>query len=230
MSIVENYKKAVGSVPEGVRLLAVSKNKPIEDILEVYNAGQRDFAENKIQELREKMDKLPKDISWHFIGILQTNKVKYLDENVETVQSLDRVALLKELEKNASKKGYTQTCLFEINIGREESKGGMLIEELDKMIEETEKCKNIMVKGIMAVIPKCDESNQREYFRRIREIFEDLKKKEYKNIKMEILSMGMSGDYLTAIEEGSNMVRLGRTIFGERIYPKKQIEKVKYGI
>lgn len=215
-NLKERYMMIKSQIPEDVTLLAVSKTKPIEDIEAVYDLGHRDFAENKIQELKDKMNLLPKDIRWHFIGNLQTNKVKYLDERVELVQSLDRISLLEALDKNARKKGYIQKVLLEINIGREESKGGVLLDDLAQLVVACKEKENICVLGIMSVIPKGDETYQRKYFSELSKIFNRLKKEESDNFKMEILSMGMSNDFKIAIENGSNMVRVGRSIFGER--------------
>lgn len=164
---------------------------------------------------------MPNDVIWHFIGSLQTNKVKYLDERISLVHSLDRVKLLDELDKNAKKKGYIQKALIEVNIGREETKGGVLLENLDELVSKIKEKENILVLGIMAVIPKCEKEEQNKYFNDLFTLFQELKTKESQNFKMEILSMGMSGDYKVAIENGSTMVRLGRTIFGERDYSQK---------
>lgn len=220
-SVEERYRILKDSLPKDVKLIAVSKTWPVEDIKEVFDLGQRVFGENKIQELREKIEQLPSDIEWHFIGNLQTNKVKYLDERVALVQSLDRISLLNELDKNAKKKNYIQKVLLEINIGREESKGGILIENLNDLIKEAKLKENICVMGLMAVIPKTSADEQDKYFKQMKEIFDELKQKETHNFKMEILSMGMSGDYESAIKNGSNMIRLGKSIFGERKYPPK---------
>ena len=185
-------------------------------ILEAYNVGQRDFGENKVQELIEKEESLPKDIRWHLIGKLQTNKVKYLVGKVYLIHSLSSIKLLDKIESEFSKKDTIANVLIQINIGREESKSGVLEEDLNTLIEAIELCNYVKVKGIMVIIPKGNDESNRFYFKKSKEIFEYLKNKKYKNIKMEILSMGMSNDYKVAIEEGSNMIRIGTGIFGAR--------------
>lgn len=217
----EKLKNIRQSLKDGVSLIAVSKTKPMEMIKEAYDLGQRDFGENKVQELREKIELLPSDIRWHLIGALQRNKVKYLDERTYLIHSVDRIDLLKEISKNGDKKGYIPNILLEINIGREENKAGVLEEDLKALVEEAKRTKNVNVRGLMTVLPICDEAEQRVYFKKMKGIFDDLKKEEEENFKMEILSMGMSGDYMMAMEEGANMVRIGSKIFGERDYSKK---------
>jgi pyridoxal phosphate enzyme (YggS family) len=197
-------------------LLAVSKTKPIEDMMEAYALGIRNFGENKVQELISKKDSLPSDINWHFIGKLQTNKVKYLVNNVSLIHSLSSIKLLEKIESEYSKANSIANVLIQINIGREESKSGILEEELELVIDAIEKCKNVKVKGIMVIIPKGNEESNRYYFRKTKEIFNNLKEKKYNNISMNILSMGMTNDYKIAIEEGSNLIRVGSGIFGLR--------------
>lgn len=220
MSISENYTKLKSELSDQIELISVSKTRTIEEIKEAYEIGARNFGENKVQELIDKYDKLPKDIKWHLIGHLQRNKVKYLVGKVALIQSLDSIRLLEEIEKQYEKHSMCVNTLIQINIGREESKTGILLENLDELINAVEKCKNVKVKGIMVTIPKGDEDSCRFYFEKTREIFDDLKKKSYNNISMEILSMGMSGDYKTAIAAGSNMIRIGEGIFGKRNYNK----------
>ncbi len=197
-------------------MLAVSKTKPIEDMMEAYALGIRNFGENKVQELISKKDSLPSDINWHFIGKLQTNKVKYLVNNVSLIHSLSSIKLLEKIESEYSKANSIANVLIQINIGREESKSGILEEELELVIDAIEKCKNVKVKGIMVIIPKGNEESNRYYFRKTKEIFNNLKEKKYNNISMNILSMGMTNDYKIAIEEGSNLIRVGSGIFGLR--------------
>lgn len=169
-----------------------------------------------MQELISKKDSLPSDINWHFIGKLQTNKVKYLVNNVSLIHSLSSIKLLEKIESEYSKANSIANVLIQINIGREESKSGILEEELDLIIDTIEKCKNVKVKGIMVIIPKGNEESNRHYFRKTKEIFNNLKEKKYNNISMNILSMGMTNDYKIAIEEGSNLIRVGSGIFGSR--------------
>lgn len=220
MSIKDNIEALEKEIPNGVKLLAVSKTKPLSDLEEAYEAGIREFGENKVQELVAKEEEFHKDVKWHFIGGLQTNKVKYLVGKVCLIHSLSSIKLLKQIEKEFGKKNEIANVLIEINIGREESKGGILEEELEDMLSEIEKCSFVRVKGIMVIIPKGDSDSNRAYFKRTKEIFESLKNREFKNIKMEILSMGMTHDYKIAIEEGSTIVRVGTSIFGERNYNK----------
>ncbi|MBW6410915.1 YggS family pyridoxal phosphate-dependent enzyme [Clostridium weizhouense] len=218
MSIKENINKLRFEIPEGVDLLAVSKTKPIEDLEEAYQAGIRDFGENKVQELLSKEEEFHKDVRWHLIGKLQTNKVKYLVDKVYLIHSLSSLKLLKEVERVFRNADKIANTLIQINIGREESKSGILEEELFDLINEVEKCNHVFVKGIMVIIPKGNDEDNRKYFRRTKKIFDDLKQKDYKNIKMEILSMGMTHDFKVAIEEGSTLVRVGQGVFGERDY------------
>lgn len=218
MDIKNNIKSLRSNIPNEVTLLAVSKTKPLNELEEAYNAGIRDFGENKVQELKDKFENFHKDVRWHFIGNLQTNKVKYLVGKTFLIHSLSSIKLLEVIEKEFGKKNIIADTLIQINIGREESKGGLLEEDLDTLIEAIEKCKFVKVKGIMAVIPKGNEESNRYYFKKVRDIFDSLKSKEFKNIKMEILSMGMTHDYHIAIEEGSNFIRIGEGIFGKRNY------------
>ena len=218
MGIKENLEKVEKQIPANVKLLAVSKTKPIEALEEAYQCGIRDFGENKVQELLKKEEIFHKDVRWHLIGHLQTNKVKYLVDKVYLLHSLDSVKLLKELERVYKKNNKIINTLIEINIGREESKTGIFEENLEDFIEEIEKCSNVLVKGLMVIIPKGDEETNRMYFKKTKSIFDRLKTKNYKNISMDILSMGMTNDYKTAIEEGSTLVRVGTGIFGERDY------------
>lgn len=222
MDICNNYKNIKESIPQMVKLISVSKTRPIEDLMEVYNAGARDFGENKAQELRDKFDYMPKDIRWHFIGHLQKNKVKYLVDRVDLIHSLDSIPLLLEIEKQFGSKNKVANVLIEINIGREESKTGIFVEEVDELLTEVEKCSFVKVKGIMVIIPKGDENSCRKYFKEAKGIWCNLKNKKYKNVEMEELSMGMTNDYKLAIDEGSTIVRIGEGIFGKRNYNKSE--------
>ena len=216
MEIMTRINKVKEKIPENVILVAVSKTKPIEDIKEAYNLGILDFGENKVQELIEKEEALPKDIRWHFIGKLQTNKVKYLVGKTFLIHSLDSTRLLEKIEKEYSKKNLIANVLIQINIGREESKSGIFEEELNLIINNIEECNFVKVKGIMAIIPKGNDEENKYYFKKMKIIFESLKKNKYKNITMDYLSLGMSNDYEIAIEEGSTLVRIGEGIFGKR--------------
>ncbi len=216
MSIEENLKEIKKSIPKDVTLVAVSKTKPIEDIELAYKLGQKDFGENKVQELIYKEEILPKDIRWHFIGNLQTNKVKYLVGKVYLIHSLSSMKLLKKIEDEFSKKNSVANLLIQINIGKENSKGGIFVEDLNDIITEVEKCNNVKVKGLMAVIPKGNIEENRFYFKQMKSIFDNISTGVYKNISMEVLSMGMTNDFEIALEEGTNLVRIGEGIFGKR--------------
>jgi len=222
LSIKENLNKIEEDLRKSnVTLVAVSKTKSIKDIQKVYDLGIRDFGENKVQEFISKEPSLPEDIRWHFIGHLQRNKVKYIVGKVELIHSLDSVRLLQELEKQYKAKELTAKVLIQINIGREENKTGIYLEDLEGLIESCELCTNVKVRGLMCVIPIGDEKSCRSYFQKMRHIFENLKNKKFKNISMDILSMGMTHDYALAIEEGATLVRIGEGIFGKRNYNNK---------
>lgn len=223
LSISENYLKLKEQLSEGVTLISVSKTRSVEEIKTVYELGERDFGENKVQELIDKYEKLPKDIKWHLIGHLQRNKVKYLVGKVHLIHSLDSIRLLEQIEKEFGKQQQIANALIQINIGREESKTGILLEDLKELLEASEKCNNVKIKGIMVTIPKGDQESCRYYFDKTKEIFDNLKSKSYKNISMEILSMGMTGDYKVAMKSGSNMIRIGEGVFGKRNYVNNDV-------
>jgi len=220
LSIAENYIDILNEIPKNVSLIAVSKTRAVEEILEVYNAGAREFGENKVQELCNKYEELPKDIKWHLIGHLQRNKVKYLVDKIHLIHSLDSIKLLEEIEKQFSSKGKVANALIQINIGKEDSKTGVYIDELQTLIDACEKCTAVKIKGLMATIPIGNEESCRFYFKEMKKVYEKLRENTYNNISMEILSIGMTGDYAIAIEEGSNMVRIGEGVFGKRNYNK----------
>ncbi|WP_050607649.1 YggS family pyridoxal phosphate-dependent enzyme [Clostridium niameyense] len=222
MSVKGNIVKYQSVIPNNVSIIAVSKTKPIECIEEAYEVGIRDFGENKVQELIEKVDyfKQKQDIRWHLIGHLQRNKVKYIVGKVHLIHSLDSVRLLNEIESRYKKQSIVANTLIQINIGKEESKYGINEEELEYVIKAVENCDNVRVKGLMTIIPKGSEDQCRQYFKKMNNIFKQLKRRTFKNIQMQYLSMGMTGDYMIAIEEGSNMVRIGQGIFGKRNYDK----------
>lgn len=217
MSMIrENLAGVKASLPEGVHLVAVSKTQTIEKIMEAYELGIRDFGENKVQELEMKFEALPKDIRWHFIGGLQTNKVRKLMGKTYLIQSLDRISLAAEINRRAEMSDQSVDTLIEVNIGEEEQKAGINLKDLPGFIEELRSMERIHVRGLMAIIPQGSEEENRHYFHKMKEVFEELKKMESERIHMEILSMGMTQDYGLAIEEGSNMVRVGTGIFGTR--------------
>ncbi|MFD3157426.1 YggS family pyridoxal phosphate-dependent enzyme [Haloimpatiens sp. FM7330] len=218
MSIEESILGIEKNLNNNVKLIAVSKTRNIDEMEHAYEVGVRDFGENKVQELINKTEKFHKDVRWHFIGHLQRNKVKYIVGKVDLIQSLDSVRLLNEIEKRYGKENLIANMLIEINIGREENKSGIYEEELQDLLQACEKCKNVKIKGLMCIIPKGTNEQCKHYFKKAKLIFDKLKEKSYQNISMDILSMGMSGDYKIAVEEGSNMVRVGQGIFGPRKY------------
>lgn len=218
MTICKNIEAIKKEIPNSVQLLAVSKTKPIEMMEEAYKMGIKDFGENKVQEILKKEENFHKDVRWHLIGNLQTNKVKYIVGKVYLIHSLSSAKLLVQIEKEFGKMDQIAKTLLQINIGKEESKGGILLEELDLIIKKVEECKFVKVNGIMVIIPKGNENSNRKYFRQTKDIFNRLKEKSFNNIEMKILSMGMTQDYKIAIEEGSNLIRVGEGIFGKRNY------------
>lgn len=216
MGIEENIDFILNNIPNNVTLLAVSKTKPLEDLEKAYKFGIRDFGENKVQEMLIKEESFHKDIRWHLIGKLQTNKVKYIVGKVHLIHSLSSVKLLRKIESEFAKKEVVANSLIQVNIGREESKSGILVEELDELINAIEDCHFVKIHGIMSIIPKGTEAENRQYFKEIKKIYDKISKKQYRNISMKVLSMGMSNDYKIAIEEGSNLIRVGEGIFGKR--------------
>lgn len=225
MAILDNVDNIQKNIPSHVTLIAVSKTKSIEEMREVYDAGIRDFGENKVQELAKKIDEFYSDVRWHFIGHLQRNKVKYIVGKVSLIHTLDSIRLLQEIEKHYKASGLTAEVLIEINIGREESKSGIYVEQIDEIIDACEQCGNVRVKGLMAIIPKGNETECRDYFSKMKKLWDELDKRSLRNVEMKYLSMGMTGDYKVAISEGSNMVRVGEGIFGKREYLNKQKEE-----
>ena len=218
MNISEQIKYYKSQLPEDVVLVAVSKTKPEEDLLEAYNAGQRVFGENKIQEMTEKWENLPKDIEWHMIGHVQSNKVKYMAEYVNLVHGIDRLKLIKELNKQAQKHDRTINCLLQIKIAEEDTKFGMDINDAEAILNKNFKktYPNVNVVGFMGMATFTnDEKQVQREFKTLKSHFDRLSKDHN---SLNILSMGMSGDYKLAITEGSTMVRIGSAIFGERNY------------
>jgi PLP dependent protein len=221
LSISENISLVKANLQEKVTLVVVSKTRTTEEIKEAYNAGIRDFGENKVQEFVTKFDNFSDDVRWHLIGHLQTNKIKFIVGKVFLIHSLDSVKLLRQLEKHFKAEEKVCSALIQINIGREESKTGILLEELEALLNACEECQNVKIKGLMVVIPNRDEEEDRKYFNKVKHIWDTLKLRSFKNIEMKYLSMGMTGDYKIAISEGSNMIRIGQGIFGKRIYNKE---------
>lgn len=202
-----------------VSLIAVSKTKSVEQIQELYNLGQKDFGENYVQELVDKAAQLPKDIRWHFIGHLQTNKVKLIAPFVQLIQGVDSLKLLKEINKHGEKNNRIIDCLLQVHIAQEETKFGLDEEELNLINSHLGnlEMKNVQITGLMGMASFTDDMNKvRKEFRRLKELFDYYAKPGTQNPKLVTLSMGMSSDYRVAIEEGSNMVRIGSLLFGER--------------
>ena len=216
--IQTNLKKIKKSIPAKVTLVAVSKTKPVSDLIDAYNAGQRIFGENKIQEMVEKQEVMPKDISWHMIGHVQTNKVKYMAPFVDLIHAIDSLKLLKEINKQAKKNDRIINCLLQIKIAEEESKFGLNEQEAISLLdnEEVKKLTNVHIQGLMGMATFTSNLQQiKDEFSAITSFFKSLQPK-YPQIKT--LSIGMSGDYELAIECGSTMVRIGSSIFGIRNY------------
>lgn len=200
-----------------VLLVAVSKTKPVSDLQEAYRAGVRDFGENKVQELCDKYDQLPKDIRWHMIGHLQRNKVKYLIGKTALIHSVDSLRLAEEISRQSVKKGVVTDILIEINCAEEESKFGVSFPEAEPLIRQIAQLPAVLVKGLMTVAPNTDDPEEnRKYFRQMKQLSVDIARKNIDNVSMDVLSMGMTNDYMTAVEEGSTCVRVGTGIFGMR--------------
>ncbi|PKK38693.1 hypothetical protein ABB02_01999 [Clostridiaceae bacterium JG1575] len=215
MNIKDHLAQIRAKLAPGVTLLAVSKTKPVSDVLEAYEAGQRAFGENRVGEWREKAKELPSDIQWHFIGTLQRNKVKYLDSRIALIHSVDRVSLAKEIQRRAHKKGYVQDVLLEVNIGGEAQKGGIAPKELPELLAFCQTLPNLRLRGLMTIIPNTqDEGEQRQYFEAMKGLFDTMKAAG--GSAFDTLSMGMSGDYEIAMVCGSTLVRVGSAIFGAR--------------
>ena len=212
MSIKDNLNSILNNIPSNVNLVAVSKTKPNTDILEAYNAGQKIFGENKVQELAKKQKNLPYDIKWHMIGHLQTNKVKYIASFISLIHAVDSIKLLKEINKRATQNNRIIDCLLQVHIAKESTKFGFDIEEIEKVISIAKEYKNIKIKGLMGMATFTNDSKQiNKEFKSINQIF-----KKVKNKTLNTLSIGMSGDYKLAINNGSTMIRVGSAIFGNR--------------
>ena len=219
MPIKENLLKIKSSLPEHVTLVAVSKTKPVADLMEAYNVGQRIFGENKIQEMTEKWEQMPKDIQWHMIGHIQTNKVKFMAPYVSLIHGVDSLKLLEEINKQAIKNNRIIDCLLQIHIAEEETKFGLDEEELNDLLtsESFKNLNNIKIVGLMGMATFTENQNQiKKEFEHLKSIFDKLELQNTKNCELNTLSMGMSGDYKLAIVCGSTMVRIGSSIFGGR--------------
>lgn len=212
MGIKKNLEKLRNSIPKEITLVAVSKTKPISDILVAYESGQRIFGENKVQELEMKHTKLPSDIEWHMIGHLQSNKVKYIAPFISLIHAVDSIKLLKEINRRAKQNNRIINCLLQVHIASERTKFGFEINEINEVLDESNKLENICIKGLMGMATFTEEKSQlNSEFTKINNLF-----KKIKNKKISTLSIGMSGDYELAINNGSTMIRIGSTIFGNR--------------
>lgn len=217
-NIIKSCEK-VGRDPKEVTLIAVSKTKPYTAIEDALPSGVLDYGENKVQELTEKYEILPKDIRWHMIGHLQRNKVKYLVGKVELIHSVDSLRLANQIETEFAKKNEIANILIEVNMANEESKFGITSETTEQLVREISKLEHVRIKGLMTIAPYTDNpETNRVYFRNMKKLSVDITEKNIDNVSMNVLSMGMTGDYQVAIEEGATMVRVGTGIFGERNY------------
>lgn len=222
--ILEACQKS-GRKREEVTLVAVSKTKPVEMLQKAYDLGIRVFGENKVQEITAKYPELPKDIRWQMIGHLQRNKIKYIIDKVEMIHSVDSLRLAEAIDHEAEKKGVIMPVLIEVNVAEEESKFGFNREEVLNFIMEASKLSHIRIHGLMTIAPYVEDPEEnRMVFRQLKELSVDIAKKNIDNVTMNVLSMGMTGDYQVAIEEGSTMVRVGTGIFGARDYSRQEKE------
>lgn len=219
MSIVKNLTEIKSQLPAHVTLVAVSKTKPVADLMEAYNAGQRIYGENKIQEMTDKWEQMPKDIEWHMIGHVQSNKVKFMAEYVSLIHGVDSLKLLQEINKQAKKHNRVIDCLLQIHIAEEETKFGLDEEELNHILtsDDFKSLENIRIVGLMGMATFTENTTQIEKeFNHLKSIFDNYKKLNTRHCQLNTLSMGMSGDYQLAISCGSTMVRIGSSIFGTR--------------
>ena len=221
-NVQENIQRACEKVNRSVdevTLISVSKTKPLSMLQEAYDCGAREYGENKVQEMTEKEGQLPKDIHWHMIGHLQTNKVKYIAPYVHLIHSVDSLKLAQEINRQGEKCNRSIPILIEVNIAEEESKVGIKKDETISLVREISKLPHVAIKGLMTIAPFVDDpEDNRVYFRGIKELSVDIANENIDNVCMDILSMGMTGDYMVAIEEGATYVRVGTGIFGERQY------------
>ncbi|MBR5931493.1 MAG: YggS family pyridoxal phosphate-dependent enzyme [Lachnospiraceae bacterium] len=228
--IKENLKKVLATIQEAqeksryhqdVTLVAVSKTHPVSDIMEAYDAGIRDFGENKVQELMSKIDELPQDIRWHLIGHLQRNKVKYIIGRTFLIHSVDSLRLAEEINKESLKHNVITNILVQVNVSGEETKSGIDKEEAISLVKEISRLSNVRIKGLMTIAPEVTDAEEvRPFFRMLKNLSIDIDALNIDNISMDFLSMGMSGDFVVAIDEGADLVRIGTSIFGKRDYTK----------
>ncbi len=221
-TVTENIRKAAavcGRAPSEITLIAVSKTKPVSMIQEAYSCGCRDFGENKVQELCDKYEVLPKDIRWHMIGHLQRNKVKYVVGKAALIHSVDSLRLAQEIQKEAEKKQVHADILIEVNVAGEESKFGVSLEETEALVREIARFSRVHIRGLMTIAPIAEHPEDNAvYFSKLKQLSVDIMEKNIDNVNMNVLSMGMTGDYIQAVHNGATLVRVGTGIFGERDY------------
>ena len=233
MSVAENLKtirervdaacERAGRRPEEVALIAVSKTKPLSMLQEAYEAGARDFGENKVQEILEKYPEMPEDARFHMIGHLQTNKVKQVVGKAVLIHSVDSLHLAEKIEQEAAKRDLTADILLEVNVAREESKFGLMLEEVIPLLEEVKNLPHVRVRGLMTIAPNVENPEEnRKHFKKLYQVYVDIKSKNIDNGTMSVLSMGMTGDFEVAVEEGATMIRVGTGIFGSRQIGEKK--------
>lgn len=233
MSVAENLKtirervdaacERAGRSPKEVTLIAVSKTKPLSMLQEAYEAGARDFGENKVQEILEKYPEMPEDARFHMIGHLQTNKVKQVVGKAVLIHSVDSLHLAEKIEQEAAKKEMTADILLEVNVAREESKFGLMAEEVIPLLESVRALPHVRVKGLMTIAPNVENAEEnRKHFKKLYQLYVDIKSKNIDNGTMSVLSMGMTGDFEVAVEEGATMIRVGTGIFGSRQIGEKK--------
>ena len=216
---MEEACRRAGRNVDEVTLIAVSKTKPVEMLMEAYEAGARDFGENKVQEILEKRPEIPENARFHMIGHLQRNKVRQVIDKVVLIHSVDSLRLAEQIETEAEKKDLHVDILLEVNVAREESKYGFFLEEVEDALKKISQYSHLTVKGLMTIAPYVENPEEnRDIFKKLYQLFIDIKSKNIDNVTMSVLSMGMTGDYMVAIEEGATMVRVGTGIFGERNY------------
>ena len=221
LKVQENINNALirAGRKDDVTLITVTKTVDVQRINEAIKAGAKNLGENRVQEVMDKFDKINDKVNWHMIGHLQTNKVKYIIDKVCLIHSLDRISLAKEIDKRAKEKNIIKDVLLEVNIGEEESKFGLKKEEVVPFVESILNFENLRIKGLMTVAPFSEKPEDVRYvFRELKKLGENIESRHYENVEMKFYSMGMTNDYEIAIEEGSNMVRIGTAIFGKRVY------------
>lgn len=216
---IDEACRTAGRDPGEVTLIAVSKTKPVELLQKAYDAGERCFGENKVQEIMDKYPRLPGDIKWHMIGHLQRNKVKYIADKVAMIHSVDSLRLAETIEQEGSRHNVVIPILLEVNVAEEETKFGLRIEEVLPLVETIAGFPHVKIQGLMTIAPYVqDPEENRKYFRQLKKLSVDIAAKNINNVNMSVLSMGMTGDYQVAVQEGATMVRVGTGIFGERNY------------